>query len=202
MPRSNIRLRYDDAYNMNRPDRAENLLSAVRVLLLGKNTPFYASVGNATPRAAFGPPLLETKINNIQEYSTYVEYAPLRTCRYSWKCRCGTSIPRRTRTPSASEDDSRVQYAFIAQPDAFYTFQFRTYVPTGAGGSRPGNEPCQPGAWLARLPAALGSALFRGRVPGLHPCHGSTSVAVPDKPFAGNVLNYGMGAFYNMVLTE
>ena len=75
VPRSNIRLRYDDAYNMNRPDRAEYFYPQCGCFFFANN-PLYVKGQRNPAGRSFGPPLPETKINNIQEYSTYVEYAP------------------------------------------------------------------------------------------------------------------------------
>ncbi len=94
------------------------------------------------------------------------------------------------------------KYAFIAQPDAFYTFQFKTYVPTGAGELGLGtNHPSLEPGLLAfqRLSERL---YFVGEFRDWIPVHGTNSVTFPNKQFAGNVLNYGLGAFYNVVLTD
>ena len=204
VPRSNIRLRYDDAYNMNRPDRAEYFYPQCGCYFFGKNTPIFSSVGqrNAS-RRAFGPPLPETKINNIQEYSTYVEYAPLQHVSMFVEVPVRYIDPQQNKNAVGFGDmNLGFKYAFIAQPDAFYTFQFKTYVPTGAGELGMGtNHPSLEPGLLAfqRLSERL---YFVGEFRDWIPVHGTTSVALPNKQFAGNILNYGLGAFYNMVLTD
>ena len=94
------------------------------------------------------------------------------------------------------------KYAFIAQPDAFYTFQFKTYVPTGDGNLGLGtNHPSlEPG--LLAFQRLSERFYFLGEFRDWIPVNGSNSIALPGKPFAGNILNYGLGVFYNVVLTD
>ena len=139
----------------------------------------------------------------IQEYSTYVEYAPL-AALFGF-----VEVPVRYIDPQANPNAVGFgdmilgfKYAFIAQPDAFYTFQFKTYVPTGAGDLGLGtNHPSLEPGILAfqRLSERF---YFVGEFRDWIPVNGSISVALPGKPFAGNVLNYGLGVFYNVVLTD
>jgi hypothetical protein len=86
------------------------------------------------------------------------------------------------------------KYAFVAEPDRFYTFQFRTYVPTGAvakglGTGHPTLEPA-----LLVFQRLTERAYFIGELRDWIPIQGSN--------YAGNVIRYGMGVFYNIVLTD
>ena len=86
------------------------------------------------------------------------------------------------------------KHAFVAEPDRFYTFQFRTYVPTGSGERGLGtNHASLEPAFLVfqRLSDRL---YFSGELRDWIPVHGSD--------FAGNVLRYGAGLAYNVVLTD
>jgi hypothetical protein len=204
VPRSNIRLRYDDAYNMNRPDRAEYFYAQCGCYFFANpNNPHYTK-GNRNPAGrAFGPPRVESNILNIQEYSTYVEYAPL--VHFS----VFVDVPVRYIDPEANNNftgfgdmNLGFKYAFIAQPDAFYTFQFKTYVPTGANdlGMGTGHPSLEPGILaFQRLSERF---YFLGEFRDWIPVNGSNSVTFPNKAFSGNILNYGLGAFYNIVLTD
>ncbi len=55
VPRSNIRLRYDDAYNMNRPDRAEYFYPQCGCFFFANN-PLYVKGQRNPAGRAFGPP--------------------------------------------------------------------------------------------------------------------------------------------------
>jgi hypothetical protein len=121
IPRSMIRLRFDAAYDDNRPDRAEF---------------FYAKCGcfraasNFTQRAP-GPPLPETSVD-YQEISTYIEYAA------SDRVSGFINLPVRFINPEQNRDftgfgdmDFGAKLAFVANTDTYLTFQGRVYVPTG-----------------------------------------------------------------------
>ena len=79
VPRSNIRLRYDDAYNMNRPDRAEYFYPQCGCCFFATGTRLSQTWHNAMPCCGHLAPRHSKwrKSTTIQEYSTYVEYAPL-----------------------------------------------------------------------------------------------------------------------------
>src|SRR5262249_18701989 len=130
-----------------------------------------------------------------QEQSTYLEYAPLRNFSVF------TEVPVRFLNPTLvanykgfSDVNLGFKYALVAEPDRFYTFQTRLYTPTGARdrglGTGPGSvEP----AFLLfqRLSDRLYlSGEFRDWIP------------VGGSNFSGNVLRYGLGLTYNIVLTD
>lgn len=202
IPRSNIRLRYDDAYDMNRPDRAEYFYPQCGCWFFKSLTSF-PTRQQFTAGRAFGPAQPNGKINNYQEYSTYVEYAPL--AHFS----VFAEVPVRYIDPQANPKATGFgdiilgfKYAFIAQPDAFYTFQFKTYVPTGDGNLGLGtNHPSlEPG--LLAFQRLSERFYFLGEFRDWIPVNALNSVNLPGKPFAGNILNYGLGVFYNVVLTD
>ena len=204
IPRSNIRLRYDDAYGMNRPDRAEYFYPQCGCWFFGKGTHPFSSVAerNAVLRG-FGPTNINGLIRNYQEYSTYVEFAPLPNMSAFVEVPVRYIDPQANRKATGFGDmNLGFKYAFIAQPDAFWTFQFKTYVPTGAGdeGLGTGHPSLEPG--LLAFQRLSERFYFLGEFRDWIPINGTTSVALPGKPFAGNILNYGLGVFYNLVLTD
>jgi hypothetical protein len=196
VPRTLIRLRYAAGYHNNAPGRGEY---------------FYPQ---------FGPARNARQPLSFQEFSTYLEYAP-RTDLSLF-----LDVPTRVIfIPAGRQPDGRIQpsqqfsgfsdlrlgfkYALIAQPDAFYTFQLKTYLPTGTGGSGLGTNHAslEPG-FLAfqRLSERL---YFLGQFTDWIPLHGSlvNDTANPRDPFQGrrfasNVINYGAGLFYNLALSD
>jgi len=196
--RSRIRVRFDANYDDTSPDKAEF---------------FYAKCGCfASPQAgslfdprARGPvhvsgssPLskfMGQASINYQEVATYLEYAP--TQRFSGFI----ELPARFIQPTLGSGTSGfsdlnigVKYALIANPNQYYTFQFRTYVPTGDSyvGLGTGHASLEPALLVfQRLSDRLFfSGEFRDWIP------------VGGSDFAGNVLRYGVGLTYNIVLTD
>jgi hypothetical protein len=196
IPLSLVRVRYDAANRNNRPDRAEF---------------FYPQFG---PTRDAGQPV------NFQDQSTYVEYAPLPNMSAFIDVPTrfihipgaigrvdlphhlrGTYFQPRQNFSGFSDLQLGVKYAFIANPDYFYTFQLRTYLPTGTGrfGLGTTHASLEPG-FLAfqRLSERL---FFIGEFKDWIPLHGS--IFKPNgRHYAGNILNYGVGLFYNLVLTD
>ncbi len=132
---------------------------------------------------------------NYQEVATYLEYAP--TQRFSGFI----ELPARfiqpvlgSGTSGFSDLNLGFKYALIANPNQYYTFQFRVYAPTGdsyqgLGTGHPSLEPAL--LVFQRLTERL---YFSGEVRDWIPVAGSD--------FAGNVIRYGVGLTYNIVLTD
>ena len=77
------------------------------------------------------------------------------------------------------------KYAFIARPDAFYTFQFKTYVPTGAGDLGLGTDhpSLEPG--LLAFQRLSERFYFLGEFRDWIPINGSTSMLCPTSRSRG-----------------
>src|SRR5262245_43657376 len=114
LPQTWLRLRFDSAARDRRPDRAEF---------------FYAKSG--LPGSP-GLPLPERNVD-YQEFSAYLEWAPNE--RFS----TFVEVPVRALNPDFNDNhtglgdvSSGVKWAFLRSEVFVTTFQFRTYVPTGA----------------------------------------------------------------------
>ncbi len=144
-----------------------------------------------------GRPITTPFESNVdyQSVSPYLEYAPTRNFSAFME------LPVRFLNPTLnanangfSDMNLGFKYAFIANPDQFYTFQFRTYVPTGDAdrGLGTGHPSVEPGLLVfQRLTDRL---YFSGEFLDWIPIRGSN--------YAGNILTYGMGLTYNIVLTD
>jgi hypothetical protein len=132
---------------------------------------------------------------NYQEVATYLEYAP--TQNFSGFIELPARFVQNTFGPGASgwsDLNLGFKYALVAQPNEYYTFQFRTYCPTGAPneGLGTGHVSLEPGFLVfQRLTDRL---YFDGEFRDWIPVGGSN--------FAGNVLRYGVGLSYNFVVTD
>jgi hypothetical protein len=177
VPISQFRLRFDAAYDNNRPDRAEF---------------FYAKCGCfATlppgnplrdPRAP-GPPLPETKVD-YQEIRPYLEYA------FNNRFSAFFEAPVRFINPEQNDNTAGIgnllagfKYALVACPDQYLTFQFSVAAPTGDADRGLGNNltSLEPGIlWYKQLTDRIGwHNELRDWIP------------IGGTDFAGNVLRYG-----------
>lgn len=132
---------------------------------------------------------------NYQEVATYLEYAP--TQNFSGFIELPARFIQNTIGPGASgfsDLNLGFKYALVAEPNRYYTFQYRTYCPTGAPnlGLGTGHVSLEPALLVfQRLTERL---YFDGEFRDWIPVGGTN--------FAGNVLRYGVGLTYNFVLTD
>jgi hypothetical protein len=199
--RSNIRVRFDANYDDTSPDKAE--------FFYAKCGCFASPVTFNTNRAMWdphargpehrpGPGVFQFSGNpklNYQELSAYLEYAP--TMKFSgfieMPARFIQAVSIRD-TAGFSDVNLGFKYALLADPNYYYTFQFRTYTPTGAAnlGLGTGHVSFEPALLVFhRLTDRL---YFNGEFRDWIPVGGSD--------FAGNILRYGLGLTYNIVLTD
>jgi hypothetical protein len=171
-----FRLRFDAAYDNNRPNRAEF---------------FYPQGGfPGSP----GPPLPETRVD-YQEASGYLEglLAPRLSAFIEAPVRFFNGEVN-ANAAGLSDINAGFKFALRSDDDGLLTFQFRTYVPTGDAdrGLGTNHVSLEPGLlFLHRLSDRLNlEGEFRAWVP-----VGGTS-------FAGNVLRYGTGLSYRWQCTE
>jgi hypothetical protein len=172
IPVTQFRLRFDAAYDDNRPDRAEF---------------FYAKCGCFGGNAP-GPARPETRVD-YQDISSYLEIA------VNDRLSGFVEVPVRFLNPEQNENttgladmNAGVKYALLACPDHYLTFQFRTYIPTGAASHGLGTD------HVSLEPAIL----YHQQVTS---CLGLDSelrdwIPVGGTDFAGNVIRYGVGLSY------
>ena len=178
VPRSNIRLRYDDAYDMNRPDRAEYFYPQCGCYFFAGGSRLSQTWHNAMPRCGhLAPRMRDGKSTISRSFRPMSSIAPLPHMS------AFVEVPVRYIDPQANpkatgfgDMNLGFKYAFIARPDAFYTFQFKTYVPTGAGDLGLGtNHPSlEPG--LLAFQRLSERFYFLGEFRDWIPINGSTSV--------------------------
>lgn len=179
--RSRIRVRSDFAYDANRPDRAEY---------------FYPKCGcfdmpPGTAPDAKGPPLPETNINSYQEYWLYMEYA----LNNSFSLFVEPGIRGINPEVNANETgfgDMRAgaRVSLYQSCNTHFTFQFRTYIPTGDGRKGLGTDhmSLEPGLlYYSRVGERLS---LQAQLLDWIPIDGSH--------FQGNVLDYGVGVGYDI----
>jgi hypothetical protein len=175
-----FRLRYDSAYNNNRPDRAE--------FFYGKCGCF--RLNGQDPRAP-GPALLETRVD-YQELRPYLEYAF--TKRFSGFIEAPVRFINPEQNANAAgfgNLQAGFKYAMVADPDRYLTFQFTTAAPTGDADRGLGNglTSVEPGIlWYQRLTDRL---VFESELRDWIPIGGTN--------YQGNVLRSGAGLSYELL---
>jgi hypothetical protein len=184
IPRTQVRVRFDAAYDDNRPDRAEFIYPKCGCFAtLPPGNPL------RDPKAP-GPPLPETRID-WQQIRSYIEYAPTK-CFSAF-----VEVPVTFLHPHINVDsrgigdvEAGVKYAVIAKCDRYLTLQTKIYVPSGQAGEGlgTGHPSVEPGIlWYW----GLGNrARFEGEVRDWIPFNGTD--------FEGNVLRVGIGASYDV----
>ncbi len=182
VPRSIFRLRFDAGFNNERPDRAEF---------------FYAQCGCAGGPGPGGPQGPNGALNGSVDYQDlrgYLEVAtgrrfsifgevPVRFLQTS-----ASVGPAPGRSPDAagiSDLEAGFKYALIREADTTFTFQFKTYIPTGNASRGLGTDhvSLEPG-FLAQQRVNRDLTVF-GELRDWIPVNGST---FQGSNFAGNVL--------------
>jgi hypothetical protein len=175
VPKTMFRLRYDAAYDDNRPDRAEF---------------FYPKCGCFGGKAP-GPPLAETSVD-YQDISAYLELA------YANRFSGFVEVPVRFLNPERNRDFTGIgdmnagfKWAFVASEARFLTFQLRTYIPTGDAFRGLGTR------HVSLEPALLANQWLTDRLV----IEGELRDWIPinGTDFAGNVIRYGVGLGYEIV---
>jgi hypothetical protein len=187
IPRSQIRVRYDDMLNDTRPDRAEFLYAKFGFFA----TPASLSIaGVPSDPHAKGPRGPDGDVN-LQELSTYLEAAldPRLSIFVDLPVRFVHPIGL-ARHAGFSDMSAGFKYAFLYQDNQVATFQLRTYIPTGDSA-----------LWLGNNHVALepGLLFFRGLTDRLS-FEGELKDWIPigGSDFAGNIINYGAGLSYRL----
>jgi hypothetical protein len=170
IPFTGLRFRYDSAYDLTHPNRAEYFYAK------------YRSIGGN------GVAFAETRVD-YQEFRTALEYA--------WARRFSTFIemPVRLINPELNNNAAGWgdlnfggKFAAIADDTTFLTFQMRTYVPTGPGARGLGTNHVSLEPGLLFWKRVGDRLLLEGGFQDWIPINGSD--------YAGNVLQYGLGASY------
>ena len=172
--RNQIRFRFDASYNNPTPARAEFLY------------PKSSSTTTAAPPGP-GPPLLETAID-FQEFSLYAESLLMDELISGF-----VEIPFRLIDPERNNNAAGISDLHLglkamlwSDSARYFTFQFRTYLPSGDGFDGLGTEHVSLEPGLLFLHRCSNGATIEGEVRDFIPINGSDG-------FAGNVLRYGLG---------
>lgn len=175
-PRTQFRLRYDTAFDNNRPDRAEF---------------FYAKCGcfqfvQPPQRDAAGPPLPERSVD-YQDLAPYFEVA------FAPRASVFATVPIRFLNPEVNRNTTGLgdvsfgaKYAIRSSERGILTLQIRAIAPSGNtfDGLGTGNWFLEPGV------------LFLRQVSPRWQVFGEVKDQIPLSPqsdFTGNVLRYGLG---------
>jgi hypothetical protein len=189
IPVSQFRLRFDSAYDDNRPDRAAffypkcGCFAAPTVPLPMRD-----------PRAS-GPPLPERRVN-YQELRSYLEVA------LDKQFSGFVEVPIRWINPEVNNNASGLgdilfgfKYAFVYTEDTVLTFQLENMAPSGDGNKGLGNDHWMTTPALLLFQRIGDSVFLEAEVRDYIPLERRTD-------FTGNVLRYGLGLSYLVYNTE
>ncbi len=196
-PRTQFRLRFDAGFDNNRPDRAEF---------------FYAQCGcgDGPGPGVVGPPPTVNGSVDYQDVRGYLEIAtssrfsvfgelPIRFLQTSPSSNPSLGGIQDTGDAEGISDiEAGFKYALIRDADSIFTFQLKTYIPTGDASRGLGTDhvSIEPG-FLAQRRVNSRLDIF-GELRDWIPVNGSEFAG---QNFAGNVLRYGVGAAYSVVDT-
>jgi Putative MetA-pathway of phenol degradation len=204
IPETQIRIRFDDAFDDQFPDRAEFFYAKCSC---------YRGLQTAIPLAydpnASGPgPGVPNSLNYQQLYMN-IEYSPYR--RFSafvevpirWLQPQGfqriPDFPPFSNQSGLSDVTAGLKFAVLASEDTYVTFQFMSYFPTGDSSKGLGTNHYSIEPSLLLYHRLSSRFTLEGELGDWHPIGGSAGVPITgSQGFAGDVFFYGIGPSYRI----
>jgi hypothetical protein len=192
IPQTRIRLRYDAAFDDNRPDRAEFFYAKCGCLATLKPTnPIF------DPHAA-GPQQQPSTVD-YQEAQAYFELArdhrfsgfleiPVRFVEFNG--RVDERPDLHSNEGGLSDINFGFKYAVIADKDRYLTCQLRTFTPTGDAARGLGTDHVSLEPALLAFQQVSDSLQVEAEL--------RDWIPLTDSDFAGNVIRYGVGVGYDV----
>ena len=199
-----VRIRFDDAFEDRFPDRAEFFYAKCAC---------YRGLQNLIPPAfdpnAPGPGPGVPKAVNYQQLYMNAEYSPLR--RFSafvevpirWLQPQGflsvPPFPGFSNQSGLSDVTAGFKFAALASEGTYFTFQFKSYFPSGDASKGLGTNHYSVEPSLLLYHKLSSRFTFEGQVGDWHPIGGSAGVPTSgSEGFAGDVFFYGLGPSYRL----
>ena len=207
---SQVRIRFDAAFNDPFPDRAEFFYAKCSCyrLLGGAGPPLSLA---ADPNASGPGPGIPTTINYQQLYMQ-AEYAPI--SRFS----VFVQVPVRWLQPQGfkptpftpfgnqsglSDVEAGFKFAALASSSHYLTFQLRAYFPSGDSSKGLGTNHWSIEPSLLYYQKLSSRWAVEGQLTYWHPIGGSAGVPVTNSEgYAGDIFNYGIGPSYRLINRE
>jgi len=201
---SKIRIRFDDAFDDQFPDRSEFIYAKC-----GCYAKLPPTLPPFDPNAPGPGPGVPTAVNFQQLYAN-VEYAPLHHLSFfaevpfRWLQPQGPpqsppGFPLFSNQAGLSDVMAGFKVAIVASEGTYLTFQFKSYFPTGdaSNGLGTNHYSVEPSVLLYhRLSSRF---TLEGQVGDWHPIGGSAGVPIGgSEGFAGDVFFYGIGPSYKL----
>ena len=204
IPESQIRIRFDDAFDDQFPDRSEFFYAKCSC---------YRGLQTAIPPAydpnASGPgPGVPNSLNYQQLYMN-VEYSPYR--RFSafvevpirWLQPQGFQpippFPAFSNQSGLSDVTAGLKFAVVASEGTYVTFQFMSYFPTGDSSQGLGTNHYSIEPSLLLYHRLSSRFMLEGELGDWHPIGGSAGVPTAgSEGFAGDIFFYGIGPSYRL----
>jgi hypothetical protein len=203
---SQVRIRFDDAFDDNFPDRSEFFYAKCRCY---RGLP----PGPVDPNAPGPGPGIPSALNFQQLYFN-VEYAPVQ--RFSFF----TEVPLRWIQPQGflttpfnfapfgnqgglSDVQAGFKFAMLASSSHYLTFQFRTYFPSGDASKGLGTNHFSIEPSVLYYQRVTDRMSIEAQLGDWHPIGGSAGIPITgSEGFAGDVFTYGIGPSYQLYRGE
>lgn len=205
--RSEIRIRFDDAFEDRFPDRAEFLYAKCSCFTMLNTLPQPLPLAY-DPKASGPGPGVPRAVNYQQLYMN-AEYSPFR--RFS----AFVEVPIRWLQPQGfqalppfapfsnqsglSDVTAGFKFAAVASEGTYVTFQFKSYFPSGDASKGLGTNHYSIEPSLLLYHKLSSRFTIEGQVGDWHPIGGSAGVPITNSEgFAGDIFFYGIGPSYKL----
>ncbi|HUE52722.1 MAG TPA: transporter [Terriglobales bacterium] len=218
---SQIRIRFDDAFEDRFPDRSEffyakcgcsRFLSKQFLPFLPSNAPLFLAFDPKAPGPGPGVPTGVPNSINFQQLYMNVEYSPHR--RFSafvevpirWLQPQGFKqippFPGFSNQSGLSDVQAGFKFAAVTSEGTYLTFQFKSYFPSGDALRGLGTNHYSVEPSLLLYHSFSERWTLEGQIGDWHPIGGSAGVSTTSSPtsegFAGDVFFYGIGPSYKL----
>ena len=205
IPESQIRIRFDDNFDDEFPDRSEFVYAKCRCYTV-LNTLAPNPISQAYDPNAPGPGTGVPTSVNYQQLFMNAEYSPYR--RFS----AFVEVPIRWLQPQGfiaftpfpnesglSDVTAGFKFAAVASESTYVTFQFKSYFPSGDSSKGLGTNHYSIEPSILLYQRLSDRFALEGQVGDWHPIGGSAGVPITNSEgFAGDVFFYGIGPSYKL----
>jgi hypothetical protein len=208
---SQIRIRFDDAFDDQFPDRSEFFYAKCRCYRGLQNAP--SPVNQAFDPKAPGPGLGVPKSINFQqlymnvEYSLHRRFSAFAEVPIRWLQPQGflpvpgppSMFPPFSNQSGLSDVQAGFKFAAVASEGTYLTFQFKSYFPSGDASQGLGTNHYSVEPSLLLYHRFSERWTLEGQIGDWHPIGGSAGVPIAgSEGFAGDVFFYGVGPSYRL----
>jgi hypothetical protein len=197
---SQIRIRFDDTFEDQFPDRSEFIYAKCGCYRFLQGTPLAGAYDPNAPGPGPGVP----RAVNFQQLFMNAEYSPHR--RFSAFVEVPIRWLQAQGTPQAFPNQDGLgdvmagfKFAAVATESTYLTFQFKSYFPSGDASKGLGTNHYSVEPSLLLYHSLSPRFTLEGQLGDWHPIAGSAGVPITNSEgFAGDIFFYGIGPSYKL----